>query len=152
MARPRGPSKRVVLRREKLSEATRIVADGLVEAGKVIVENASAVAPDSPLDPYPIGEGLVKQGGVLAYVGNDKVDGWSIRGPQPAKPRAARPITKRHSVSVFVGFGFPARLVETGTVDTVAQPFLTPTRDRLASAIPRIVGDVTRPRIGGKNR
>jgi hypothetical protein len=126
------------------------VADGLFEAGRVIVEYAAAEAPDSPLDPYPLGEGLPKQGGVLAYVGNDKVNGWSLRGKQPNKPRAARPLMKQHSVTVLAGFGHPARFAEVGTNDTPAQPFLSPTRDRLASRVPNIVGDVTRPQINRK--
>ena len=142
-------SAKVVLRREALPEIDRAVADGLFEAGKRIVERASASAPDSPYDPYPTGEGLPKQGGVLAYVGGQKVNGWSIRGPQPAKPRAARMAVRAHSVTVIVGFGFPARLAETGTVDTPAQPFLAPSRDAEAPSIPATVGSVTRPRLGG---
>lgn len=149
MAKFRGPSAKVRLRKERLTEATFIVADGLFEAGRIIVESASASAPDSPFDPYPTGEGLPKQGGVLAYVGNDKVDGWSIRGPQPRKPRSIRILTGRHSVTVAVGFGFPGRLAETGTVDTAPQPFLAPSRDRHAGAIPRIVAATTRPRLAG---
>jgi hypothetical protein len=149
MAKPRGVTAKVKMRRGRLSDATKIVGEGLFEAGRVIVEQASAVAPDSPLDPYPLGEGLPKQGGVLAYVGDEKVDGYSIRGPQPAKPRAARVLTNNHSVSVLVLWGFPARFVEGGTVNHGPQPFLAPTRDRLAHTIPKIVGDVTRPRLKG---
>lgn len=148
--RPRGVSKRVVLRREALSAVTRIVAEGLHESGRVIVEQASADAPDSPLDPYPTGEGLPKQGGVLTYVGSDKVDGWSIRGPQPNKPRALRPLLKKHSVTTAAGFGFPARFAEMGTIDTPTQPFLRPTFDRIAPAVPKIVGKITRPLLGGR--
>jgi hypothetical protein len=147
VAKPRGVSAKVVLRREKLSEATRIVADGLFEAGKRVILEAAKVAPDSPYDPYPTGEGLPKQGGVLAYVGNDKVNGWSIRGVQPRKPRSARILTKQHSVTVLVGFGFPARLAETGTVDTPAHPWFSPTAARLRGQIPGWVGEVTRPKI-----
>lgn len=149
MAKPRGLSTKVKLRRERLSEATRIVADGLFECGRVTIDYASASAPDSPFDPYPTGEGLPKQGGVLVYVGNDKVNGFSTRGGQPNKPRAARILTRNHSVTCLIGFGFPGRFAESGTVDTPAQPFLAPTRDRLAGAYPRIVGDVTRPKLKG---
>lgn len=142
-------SAKTVLRREKLDAATRIVADGLFEAGKEIVLTAAAIAPDSPYDPYPEGEGLPKQGGVLAYVVGDKVNGWSIRGPQPTKPRSARMLVKKHSVSVLIGFGFPGRFAEGGTIDTPSQPFLAPTRDSKKGRIPEIVGAITRPRIGG---
>lgn len=147
--RARGVSKVVVLRRNALPRVTRIIADGLHEWGRVVVEQASADAPDSPLDPYPIGEGLPKQGGVLTYVGKDKVDGWSIRGPQPNKPAAARPLLGPDSATVIAGFGFPARFAETGTIDTPSQPFLRPAFDRLAPAAPKIIGTITRAKIGG---
>lgn len=143
-----GPSARVVLNRSALNAITLIVADGFQEAGRVIVERASADAPDSPYDPYPTGEGLPKQGGVLSYAGNRKVGGWHIRGGQPPKPRAARTITKAHSVTAVVGFGFPARFAEQGTIHTPAQPFLAPARDAVGRAgIINIVGDVVEPRL-----
>lgn len=147
MAKPRGLSKAVRLRREALSEVTRVVADGMFEAARSIILDAAAIAPDSPFDPYPLGEGLPKQGGVLAYVGGQKVNGWSIRGPQPAKPRAVRVLAKEHAVTVVAGFGFPGRLAETGSVDTPAQPFLTPTKDRHIAQIPADVARVSRPRL-----
>lgn len=149
MGGTRGVSAKVRLRKGALDDVTYIVADGLQEAGRVIVERASANAPDSPYDPYPTGEGLPKQGGVLTYVGGQKVDGWSVRGPQPAKPRAARPLVKAHSVSTLVGFGFPARFAEGGTVKQPARPFLAPARDSVGvGGVANIVGDVTRPRLG----
>lgn len=148
MAAPRGVSSRVRLRKESLQDVVYIVADGLQEAGRAIEEIASAHAPDSPYDPYPAGEGLPKQGGVLTYVGNEKVDGWSRRGPQPAKPRAARATTASHSVATIVGFGFPGRFAEAGTVNAPGQPFLTPARDAVGvQGVANIVGDVTRPRL-----
>lgn len=149
MAKARGLSKTVVLRRNALPSVVRIIADGMTEVSRIIVEQASADAPDSPLDPYPLGEGLPKQGGLLTYVGKDKVDGWSIRGPQPVKPRAVRPLLDPLSVTTIAGFGFPARLAEIGTVDTPSQPFLRPAFDRIAPAAPKIIGAITRPKIGG---
>lgn len=148
MAAPRGVSAKVKLNKAALDDITFAVADGFMEAGKVIVEIASANAPDSPYDPYPTGEGLPKQGGVLVYVGNQKVDGWSIRGPQPAKPRAARLLVKAHSVTTLIGFGFPGRFAEGGTINHGPQPFLGPARDRVGvQGVANIVGDVTRPRL-----
>jgi hypothetical protein len=148
MGTVRGVSAKVRLRKEALDEVTRIVADGLFEAGKVIVERASAHAPDSPYDPFPTGEGLPKQGGVLAYVGNQKVDGWSIRGAQPVKPRALRSVAQAHSGVVAVGFGFPARFAEGGTLHQPAQPFLAPARDALGvGGVANIVGETTRPKL-----
>jgi hypothetical protein len=150
MAAPRGVSAKVRLRKEALDEVTRLVADGLFEAGKVIVERASANAPDSPYDPFPSGQGLPRQGGVLAYVANGKVDGWSILGTQPAKPRSLRSTSKAHSVVVAVGFGYPGRFAEGGTVRQAAQPFLAPARDAVGVAgVANIVGEVVRPQLGG---
>lgn len=146
----RGLSAKVRLRHEALTHAVKAVADGLYAAGVEIVTEAGGSAPDSPYDPYPTGEGLPKQGGVLAYVGNQKVNGMSLRGSQPAKPRAARTLTRGHSVTVIVGFGFPARFAETGTVDTPAQPFLAPTRDRRAGGVPAKVASISKPEIGGR--
>jgi hypothetical protein len=149
MGGARGVSAKVRLRHDALDELTRMVADGATEAGKAIVEIASAHAPDSPYEPYPTGEGLPKQGGVLTYVNGDKVDGWSLRGVQPAKPRAARIIVKAHSVTTLIGFGFPGRFAEGGTIRTPAQPFLAPARDAVGpEGIANIIGDVVRPRLG----
>jgi hypothetical protein len=58
----KGPTKRVRLNREALHEVTLAVSDGLFELAKQVVTEAGAVAPDSPLDPFPTGEGLPKQG------------------------------------------------------------------------------------------
>lgn len=148
MGTVRGVSSKVRLRKDALDDVTFIVADGMFQAGKVIIGRAAASAPDSPYEPYPTGEGLPKQGGVLAYVGNQKVDGWSIRGPQPVKPRALRAVSKAHSIVVACGFGFPARFAEGGTIRTPAHPFLAPARDAVGvDGVVAIVGDVTRPRL-----
>jgi hypothetical protein len=148
MGGARGVSAKVRLRHDTLDAVTRIVADGATEAGKVIVEIASANAPDSPYEPYPTGEGLPRQGGVLTYVNGDKVAGWSLRGPQPAKPRAARVIVKAHSVTTLIGFGFPGRFAEGGTIHQPARPFLAPARDQVgAEGIVNIIGDVVRPQL-----
>jgi hypothetical protein len=149
MGGARGVSAKVRLRHDRLDELTRMIADGATEAGKAIVEIASANAPDSPYEPYPTGEGLPRQGGVLTYVNGDKVDGWSIRGPQPAKPRAAKLIVKAHSVTTLIGFGFPGRSAEGGTLRQPARPFLAPARDQVgAEGIANIIGAVVRPQLG----
>jgi hypothetical protein len=140
---------RLRLEQSKLDDVSFIVADGLFEAAKLIIETASGLAPDSPYDPYPTGEGLPKQGGVLVYAGNRKTHGWSIRGDQPVKPRASRATTKGHSIVAVLGFGFPGRFAEAGTVNMAGKPFLAPSRDAVAPHIPEIVGDVTRPRLAG---
>lgn len=132
----------------KFDEVTRAIGDGVFEALKGIIERAGANAPDSPYDPYPEGEGLPKQGGVLVYIGNKKTHGWSIRGDQPKKPRSARLATKQHSVVGLAGFGFPGRFAERGTIRTPAQPFLEPEFDRSTPAVPRDIAAVAKPKIG----
>lgn len=144
---PRKPSAKVVLARGALSEVVLAIADGMAEAGRTIIETAHA--PDSPLLPYPTGEGLPKQGGVLTFVDGKKVSGWSQRGVQPKKPRAAQP---GKGATTIVGWGFPARFVDRGTIRTPAQPFAEAARDAVAPIIPAIIGRVSRPKIGGKSR
>lgn len=144
----KGALYRLELKRDKLDLVVRKVADGFFAAGQHIVERASAIAPDSPYDPYPTGEGLPKQGGVLVFVEDEKVNGWSIRGDQPKKPRAVRGSTKEHSIVCVIGFGFPARFNELGTLKMPANPFLAPVRDNVGpTGVVVIVGDVARPEI-----
>lgn len=145
---------RMATKQQALDAVTRIVADGMFEAARTIVETASERAPDYPFPtkkfPFGEGEGLPKQGGVLVYVGGEKTHGWSIRGSQPKKPRAIRTAVKEHSVLALAGFGFPARFVELGTVRTRAQPFLAPARDAVAPFVADIVGRITRPKLGSR--
>lgn len=143
---PRKPSTRVVLNRSALDRVDLAVADGLLEVGRTIVEVAHP--PDSPLEPYPIGQGLVLQGGVLVYADGKKVAGWSQRGLQPKKPRAA--VTPRGVITAIAGFGFPGRLVEGGTLDQPARPFLSPALDQTTPHIPGIMADVVGPELGSK--
>ena len=127
MARKR--SARVVLNRKALDGITLAIADGAHAVAKAIVLEAD------PPDASPFGEGLVTSGGTLVYVGSKKVDGWSMRGQQPKKPRRFR-VPKTQGVAAIAGFGFPGRFQEFGTVNQRAQPFLAPARDRV---IPRAV-------------
>lgn len=139
----RGPSTRVVLHRGTVDACTLGAIDGLFELGKEIILGAAGNAPDSPYDPYPLGEGLPKQGGVLAYAKGDKVAGWSQRGQQPTKPRALRAESRSSGFVIVAGFGFPGRFAEEGTIDTPAQPFLTPElMDRLPDAEPAVARGV----------
>lgn len=142
------PSARVVLNRAKFDGTIALaVGDGLMEVGRTVVELAAENAPDSPYDPFPTGEGLPKQGGVIVMVHGQKIAGWSQRGTQPKLPRAARGM--KQGVVAIVGFGFPARFAEMGTIRTPAKPFLTPARDQVKPHIPDIVGEISRPKIGG---
>lgn len=132
---------RVVLNRSKLPALWVVVADGLHEVAKTIVEEAR------PPDATPYGAGLVTNGGTLAYVGNKKVAGWSLRGTQPKKPRAVR--VKDAGITAIAGFGFPARFQERGTVNHGAQPFLAPTRDRVAPRTASIMRAIVEPQLRG---
>ncbi len=121
-------SSRVKLNRAALHGVALAVADGFLEVGKEIVVTAD------PPDATPFGAGLVTRGGTLVYVGADKVGGWGIDGKQPKKPRAFA-VKGTSGIHGVVGFGFPARFQEFGTVHHGAQPFFTPAVDRV---IPRI--------------
>lgn len=136
----RKPSAKVVLNRAALLSLGQHVADGMSEAGRTVIETARP--PDSPYMPYPTGEGLPRQGGTLTYVHGQKVAGWSLRGVQPKKPRS---VDVRAGLVCVVGFGFPGRFAETGTVHSRPQPFLSPARDQVAPHIPEIIGRWTRP-------
>lgn len=143
---PRGVSAAVKLNKAALNDVTYAVADGAMEALRVIVEIASSEAPDSPYDPYPTGEGLPKQGGVLVYVGGKKVDGWSLRGVQPKKPKSIRQAVKEHSVLAIAGFGFPGRFAHEGTIRHPGDPFFLRAFQRVGvQGVINIIGDVTRP-------
>lgn len=142
---------RMRLKQSRLKLIPLAVAVGTAEVGRAIAEEFAKRSRDSPLDPYPINEGLPRQVGVLVYVGNQKVFGWSRRGDQPKKPRAARPVTKELSVVTLVGCGWPARINETGTVNMSAHPAFTPARDAVAPDAAEIVAKFTKPLIGTRD-
>ena len=103
------------------ADAVRLgAADGLFEIAKQIVDTASPNAPDAP----PLGQGLPKQGGAIAWVGKKKVNNASLDGSQVVKPRTL--VLTEDQETAVAGFGFPARFQELGTVYAHAQPFLTP--------------------------
>lgn len=106
---------RVVLNRQAFEQIDLANADGLLAVAEEVIETAS------PPDRAPFGQGLVQGGGTLAYLGNKKVGGQMQDGRNVAKPRSLR---LRDMVAI-AGWGFPARFVELGTVDTPAEPFLT---------------------------
>lgn len=114
--------RRMEINRAALSEITLGVADGLFELGKSILADANV--PDAP----PYGQGLVEGGGVIVYVKGGtgtakKVASTTIGGKQIRKPRQARIAI---GATALVGYGFPGRFVELGTIATPAQPFLSP--------------------------
>lgn len=141
----RKPSARVVLNRSALTQVGLAVADGFLEVGQTIVEIASADAPDSPYDPYPTGEGLPKQGGVLVWHQGQKVAGWSTRGTQPKIDR--RTTDRRAGITAVAGFGFPARFAEFGTANHPAQPFFTPAARQVQARLMEIMKPVVSDRL-----
>jgi HK97 gp10 family phage protein len=134
------PSSRVVLNRGAIHKMLLAVADGASEVARTVVDVAE------PPDATPIGTGLVTSGGYLTYVNGQKVDGWGQDGKQPKPPRAAR-VSKGVGVVAVVGFGFPGRFQEFGTIHHPAQPFLTPARDRVKPQVPSIMAPIVRSRM-----
>lgn len=95
-------------------------ADGLFEIATRIVDRAAPDMPDAP----PLGQGLPKQGGAVAWVGKKKVNNASLDGSQVAKPRSL--VLTEDQETAIAGFGFPARFQELGTIHQAANPTLTP--------------------------
>lgn len=115
---PRGSTK-VKLNRRAVSQIQLILADGVLNVGKHLVE--ATQPPDEP----PLGEGLVRHGGTIVYVGSRKVGEWSIDGSTVKKPRALK--LAKDQIVGGVGFDRPARFDEAGTIHQPARPFFAPT-------------------------
>jgi hypothetical protein len=133
---------RLLVNRAAMSRLELGIADGLAEVGRTILEVAD------PPDAAPFGTGLVTSGGFLVYAGAKKVDGFHQGGGQPKKPRAARVKGADGVVTLFVGWGFPGRFQELGTVNHGPQPFATPALNQVAPHIPDIVREHIRERMG----
>lgn len=137
----RKPTARVVMNRAALDQVTLAVADGALAVAEHIVRSAD------PPDATPYGEGLVTNGGWLAYVGPNKVGGGGLDGKQPKKPRSLQVRGTGDQIHVIGGFGFPARFQEEGTVNHPAQPFLTPMFVAGADETPGIVKRTVDPQL-----
>lgn len=109
----RAPGKKVVMNRAALDAIKLGAADGGQAAGELVLQLADGQVPDR--EPY--GRGLVKTGKVATYV-----DGKKVAGTGSAPRGAGVPV----GTVTFVGYGFPGRFQELGTVHHAAQPFLTP--------------------------
>lgn len=133
---------RVVLNRQAFGELTLATADGLFALAVEIVEEARP--PDAP----PFGQGLVQGGGALAWAGKKKVAGTTIGGRQIKKPRALR--LQADEATAIAGFGFPARFVELGTIDTPAEPFLTPAVGRVVPHAEVTISNGMARRLSGR--
>lgn len=131
---------KVEINRAAFNELQLAVADGLFETAKDAL--AATIVPDAP----PYGQGLTQGGGALAWLDGKKVAGTTIGGRAIRKPRGLK--TGRGEAVAIVGFGFPGRFVETGTVDTAAEPFLTPGVMSTVGNAPVNIGEATRRRLG----
>jgi hypothetical protein len=132
---------RVVLNRKAFDAIDLGLVDGLFAVAQEIL--AAARVPDAP----PMSKGLIEGGGAIGYLGRKKVASTQIGGRDVKKPRSLK-LTPGESV-VAVGFGFPGRFVELGTVDTPAQPFLTRAAAQVVPDARFIVGPKILKRLAG---
>ena len=109
-------------------ELNRAAFDALdiAQADALMAVAEEVLARTNPPDAPPYGQGLLEGGGYLGFVGKKKIGGSTIGGKAIKKPRSLKLEADSSNQAVPVGFGFPGRFVELGTVDTPAQPFLTP--------------------------
>ena len=115
------PTTRTVLNRTRLHELDFGIAKGLEFLAMQVIETAR------PGDAPPYGQGLVENGRFISYV-----DGKRIGGDADKKPKAMK--VRGKGIVIGVGYPFPARFHEMGTVKQPPRPFLTP-------AVMSVVGD-----------
>jgi len=132
---------RVVLNRAAFDAITLAEADGVFEVAKEVLDVVNV--PDAPA----FGQGLIEGGGAVAWAAGKKVGGTTIGGKAIAKPRGLK--TPSNQVVAIVGFGFPARFVELGTVDTHANPFLTRAVMQVTPGADVIISKATARRLAG---
>jgi hypothetical protein len=105
------PTTRTVLNRSRLHEVDKALAVGLEKLAEEVLE--------ATVIPYPEGPGHEHDGAYISYVDGKRVGGTTGKKPKSFKVRG-------RGVSVAVGFGFPARFQEVGTVKQAARPFFGP--------------------------
>ena len=103
---------RTVINRRALDAVTSGWVFGFEDLAKFTLE--STRPPDAP----PIGQGLVTSGDWVIYAKGKKVAGTG------KKPRGLK--VRREYVVMALGWGFPARFNEAGTIRQPARPFATP--------------------------
>lgn len=130
---------RVVMNRQAVDTLVLDAADGIVKLAEAIIEEAKPNAPDAP----PLIEGLPQQGGVGGWVDRKRVVPGRVRYPRTATASRAGVAggAGNTGIVVLVGWGFPARFNEIGTVHQPARPFLTPAvmskKGELAHFVPK---------------
>lgn len=127
------------INRKAVDATALIIGDGLKAVGVAIVKETQP--PDAP----PFGEGLVRHGGTIVYVGKKKTAEWAIDGTTVKKPRALK--LDADLVQAGVGFDRPARFDEIGTVNQPPRPFFWPAVRRTIPRIPGIMASACRYRF-----
>ena len=107
------PTVRTVLNRERLQELDGALAKGLELLAMQVISSANP--PDAP----PYGQGLVANGRFISYV-----DGKRVGGDADKKPKAMK--VRGRGIVVGIGYPFPSKFQEMGTVKQPPRPFLTP--------------------------
>lgn len=110
----RRPPARVVMNREALTAIQLGYADGMQDEAEAILARAAPTLPDAP----PYGKGVVRSGRAVTYVNGQKVS--TAPGTAPLRG------INRQGVVTVVGYGFPMRFFELGTINQPARPRLTP--------------------------
>jgi hypothetical protein len=101
------------LNRAALAEIRGTLVDGMADIGAATIAAARPHVPDEP----PFGKGLVDTGDWGVWADGKKVAGTAT------KPKREVP---KDGITLMVGYDFPGRFQEEGTVHNKAQPFLTP--------------------------
>lgn len=104
-------SKSVHLNRAALTALGQGMADGLLAIGQRTLEIAHPNVPDE----VPLEAGLIRKGSYVVYIEKKKVGGTATLSR-----------VNKKGVVLYVGFPFPARFNEIGTVHQPARPFLSP--------------------------
>lgn len=110
---------RTVVNQRQIRRMERAHEQGMADIGRAVLD--AAVVPDAP----PYGKGLVETGAFIVVRGGDEVAGTA------ELPRSVDP---GRGVTLAVGYDFPGRFLEGGTIKMAAQPFVTPA---VLSVLPR---------------
>lgn len=132
-------SSRVVVNRKALSAIREGAVAGLEQ---LAIDTLAAAAPNVP-DDDPIGVGLVTTGSYGVWADGKKVAGLG------QKPRREKVKT---GVTLIVGYDFPARFNEGGTIHQPARPFLTPAMVKEVPGADKTLGVQVRRRLARLGR
>jgi hypothetical protein len=148
MPSPRNPSARVLANRQAriemsyqaLDTLTRAMADGLLQLGEHVLEDASGRAPRDPAAAEARGIPMMGDtGGLQVWANGKRVGGTWAKRPKGGKVPQGQAV-------LFVGFDSRlSHLLELGTVKMRARPFLTPAlMANLADTEPYVRGAISR--------